>query len=419
MTERIRTVNTDNAYDKEDGMWKVKSMQKKFRESFTSDLSKWDVVTGEGTTINLSGGSLVMDSGVVANAEAYILSKETFTIPLRIMVNVGLSQRVVNQQFFIELVSVDPITLMPDGLNCAAWFFDGITATQGKHRVQGNGSIPLDSGASTVITTIGLVGLYEIEPFVDECWFHSKTLDSVSARTTSNVRHQQIPCPKCLYKIRLRWLNSGTAPASSTSASVRFVSCSDYAELTAEITAGRGQTAAGQGMGVSVIGAPTVVGGAAHDAVGTSISPVKIGAQAQNANPSGVSANGDITNIIATMIGVPIVRPYSLPESDWQYACPSAIANTTDVALRAAGGTGIRNYVTGIQVMNTGATATEIVVKDGSTVIWRGHVGASMTTMHVLRFVTPLRGTAATAMNFACIATGANVYVSAQGYQAP
>ena len=82
------------------------------------------------------------------------------------------------------------------------------------------------------------------------------------------------------------------------------------------------------------------------------------------------------------------------------------------------GAAGVRNYVTGLQLKGTNAVATEVVVKDGSTVIWRGHLSASMTRMDVITFSTPLRGTAATALNFACITPDASVYVNAQGYKA-
>ena len=36
-----------------------------------------------------------------------------------------------------------------------------------------------------------------------------------------------------------------------------------------------------------------------------------------------------------------------------------------------------------------------------------------------IQFPTPLKGTAATALNVACITTSAQVYVNAGGYQAP
>lgn len=248
-----------DGYDPQDDMLKVKSVQKKFRDSFggsSLDAAKWDSSIGTGGAIAVSGGTVTLGSGNTAGSETWILTKEVFSVPFRVSIGFTLSQRIANQSFLVEAISVDPATGLPDGLHTAALLFDGTSATSGKYRVQNSGLTPLDSGASTLPTTAS-GSIYEIEPFADECWFHGGTLDSNSGRANSYRRHQQIPDPNAFYKIRLRWLNGGTAPASNTNAVVQFIAVQDYAELTAEITAGRGQSVAGQGVGVNVISLPT------------------------------------------------------------------------------------------------------------------------------------------------------------------
>ena len=94
------------------------------------------------------------------------------------------------------------------------------------------------------------------------------------------------------------------------------------------------------------------------------------------------------------------------------------IVNTTDNVLVAAAGAGIKNYLTCLSIANASATATEVVVKDGSTVIWRGYVAANL-TLKDIPFPTPLQSTANTALNVACITTATQTYISAQGYKAP
>lgn len=246
-------------YDAADDMLKVKSVQKKFRDSFPGsslNATNWDSSIGTGGTISVTGGTLVMGSGTTANSSTSVTSKEVFTVPFRLSFQLTLSQRIANQSFYVEAISVNPVTGVPDGLHTASYLFDGTSATQAKYEVQNSGLTRLTSGASTVVTTAG-TGIYEIEPFSDEAWFHAGTLDSTAGRANSYRRHQQIPDPNALYKIRLRWLNGGTAPASNTNATLQFVACQDYAELTAEITAGRGQVVAGQAVGVAVVSMPT------------------------------------------------------------------------------------------------------------------------------------------------------------------
>ena len=172
------------------------------------------------------------------------------------------------------------------------------------------------------------------------------------------------------------------------------------------------------GRGLFITGTSQVQGATAHDGVAAG-NPVRMGARAVTSNYTAV-ASGDVADAVCTVVGARIIKPYSIPEADWQYAAGAGgIINTTDVAARAAQAAGIRNYVTGIQVRNTNAVSTEFVIKDGATVIWRTQLPASMSGSQCVTFVTPLRGAAATAINIACITTGAAVYVNLQGYSAP
>lgn len=108
-----------------------------------------------------------------------------------------------------------------------------------------------------------------------------------------------------------------------------------------------------------------------------------------------------------------LMKPYGLPETDWQFA-----GLITTVAATAARAAGVRNYVTAVQYQNTSATASEIQIQDEATVIWRGQAAASMAQPAVVLLPTPLRGTAATALNVQLITTGTNTFVNLQGYQA-
>lgn len=129
--------------------------------------------------------------------------------------------------------------------------------------------------------------------------------------------------------------------------------------------------------------------------------------------------SGQSVRKIGTVDGRQIVRLNSIPENEWQYAAASGgITNTSDVVLQAAAGSGIKNYLTGLSIANANATATEVVVKDGSTVIWRMYLAANA-PIQSIKFVTHLQSTANAALNVACITTGSQTYVNAQGYKAP
>ena len=85
-------------------------------------------------------------------------------------------------------------------------------------------------------------------------WFFSRAADSTAGRANSFVRHTQIPNPNLKYKIQIRVKNLAVKPVSSTTLTSQFINASDYAELTAEITAGRGGSTPGQAIATNPVG---------------------------------------------------------------------------------------------------------------------------------------------------------------------
>ncbi len=411
-------------YDPVEDLLKVTSTQKKWRDGFATaalDSRKWTSQVAAGGVISVASGALTLSSGANANDETWILSTETFSVPFRVSVGLTLSQRIANQSFYIEAVSIDRDSGQPDGLHMLGLLFDGVTATQAKYEVQTGGMTRLTSGASTIPTTAAS-GVYELEAFVDEAWFHGATMDATTARANSYRRHQQIPDPNALYRVRLRWLNGATAPASSTNAVISCLTVQDYAELTAEITAGRGQAVAGQAMAVQVTGSASgssavFVQGAAVRGAAASGNPVYI-ATGGSANPAAVTTGRNV-DLMATLIGALVTKPYSIPEADWLFASALAgISTGADTVIRAAVASN-RQYLTGLQLQNLGTAASEVQVKDGATVIWRVSLPATMATPVTFDFPTPLRATTNTALNVQAVTASSAVVVNAQGYQAP
>ena len=157
-------------------------------------------------------------------------------------------------------------------------------------------------------------------------------------------------------------------------------------------------------------------GTAAHDAA-ISGNPVRIAGRAMTADYTSV-ASGDTADILCDTKGKIINLPFALHENHWQYA-GAAITDTADDVVKASAGAGLRNYITSLTVTNSHATVGTVVeVKDGSTVIHRGYA-APAGGGYAVTFPTPLKGTAATAINVANITTGSNTYVSMSGYTAP
>lgn len=139
---------------------------------------------------------------------------------------------------------------------------------------------------------------------------------------------------------------------------------------------------------------------------------------------TGLDANGAIWDIL-TAPSVTLFQEKMLPTTRWSYsAAASGISNTTTaVTIKAADAT-LSNYITSIQI-SSGAlgAAGEYVIRDGAggTVLWRILIGTGGLVGGLsIHLGTPLKGTAATLLEFAALTasiTGA-VYFNAQGFVA-
>ena len=232
-------------------------------------------------------------------------------------------------------------------------------------------------------------------------WVNSAGLNAASIGTsaispiTSTAVITQFPRKALYFRARVSAYGSGTVSVVGT------LSKSPVAQL-----------------GTVVLAGVSTVGGALSEGTAATTSPVLVGLEARTSSKTSV-ANASAVRPIATVDGRLVTRLNSIPENEWQYAASSGgITNTSDVVLAGAQGANIKNYLTGLSIANANATATEVVVKDGSTVIWRMYLAANAPIQNI-KFTTPLQSTANTALNVACITTGSQTYVNAQGYKAP
>lgn len=168
-------------------------------------------------------------------------------------------------------------------------------------------------------------------------------------------------------------------------------------------------------MNATVVGSGnfTMVGPGAHSAA-SSGNPVRVAGRVNTAVDTTLVA-GDTSDLFVSSAGQLVQKPYASAELDWQYT--GVLTTTTAQAVRAAGAAGVRNYVTGLQYQNTNATTTTVLVLDGATLIAQYNAPGNMAAPAVIGFATPLRGTAATALNVNCGTAAASLQVNVQGYQ--
>lgn len=157
-----------------------------------------------------------------------------------------------------------------------------------------------------------------------------------------------------------------------------------------------------------------IVGNVAHSSA-SSGNPVRIAGRVNTAVDTTLVA-GDVSDLFISSSGQLVIKPFATADLDWQFF-GTLITNTATPAA-AARAAGIRNYVSAVTVQNTNATPTTFIILDGATTIFTISLPASMALPVTIEFPTPLRGTAATALNVNCGTTGANVLTNMQGFQA-
>lgn len=127
-------------------------------------------------------------------------------------------------------------------------------------------------------------------------------------------------------------------------------------------------------------------------------------------NPA-TGTSGRQRSALGTLIGAQVVKPYTIPGAAWD---ASLVATSTAADLIAAAGSGLRRYVTAIQVTNTGTADADLTILDGTVVRWVMPLPPKVPTS--FEFPVEFLTTANTAIRVSATGT---VRINAQGYTAP
>lgn len=162
----------------------------------------------------------------------------------------------------------------------------------------------------------------------------------------------------------------------------------------------------------AVSGTVTIAGQGAESAAAAG-NAVRVGGRVRNTADTTL-ATGDAADHTMTTAGQVLVKSGGLTESAWN--ANIALTTTAAVALAAAAGTALKRHITGLQAINTGASAVDLIVLDGATERWRMTLPPNVPVDFGFG-ETHLIATANTALNVNLSAAG-TVRVNAQGYTA-
>lgn len=132
-----------------------------------------------------------------------------------------------------------------------------------------------------------------------------------------------------------------------------------------------------------------------------------------------VDADGDVARLYCADDGVLYTRSIPAHPADYINENTTTItSSTSDTSIASAGGSGVRVYLTGVFIANKSATATHVLIKDGSGGSTKVVLPAAANEGGaVAYFNPPLRGSANTAWHAACAHSVDSVYITPIGYK--
>lgn len=246
--------STTSTWGRQSSIGTIQNENQTFKDDFTGsslDSTAWTVTQSDGSTgYSVANNKLSITSGTTNGAYIALTSVQTFTVPFRVQVILSASQRIANNNFYIEMVNAAGTqvaalgtTAASTGVTQVAYAFTSTTATNGNVVAQNNGVKATADTASTVATTANY-SVYELECRGDVVDYATRTTDVAAASSLNSVmRNRTILVPGKAYYLQLRSYNSGV-PASNTTWNIESVLVQDVTKTVVEISGGRGNTAA-------------------------------------------------------------------------------------------------------------------------------------------------------------------------------
>jgi hypothetical protein len=229
--------------------------------------SNWTVTQkgGTATTYSVANSLLTINAQTQANDYIAFTSTKTFTLPFRVQFLMSASQRIANNNLYLELVNASGITTtalattaVTSGTTQVAYAMTSTTATTGNVVAQNQGVKSTADTAVTIATTASY-SVYEIDGYIDAVDFSTRTTDVASAQAAnSTMRQRTVLDPGEAYYVQIRSLNSATAPASNTAFNIEAVVIQNTTDTVVAVSGGRGNNAADRAVPVTVENTTTV-----------------------------------------------------------------------------------------------------------------------------------------------------------------
>lgn len=240
----------------------------KWRDDFSGNAlsGNWEVLNlGNGQVLEVANSELKLSAGLIANSTTVIRTKKSFSIPCRVFFIYYLSQRIVNQEFYLEVVD-------SSGSHYARFLLS--QASTGTAIIQhANAGFPGTPQAISILNSNAYTTL-ELDMGIDELKFCCRQLDNNAFRQNSIPRNRRLPDPNLEYFIQIRAINLNLPPSNNTNLFLESISYQSVELISTDVTASRAGNLASESIPVRVVSSIDVSGSVSiSDGGGNNIEP--------------------------------------------------------------------------------------------------------------------------------------------------
>ena len=395
----------------------VGGMRQLWRDDFPGvviDPDKWSTVVDPGMTVSVSNSLVTIAPNAAAAyvGETVLVGTRRLTAPVRAVLGLKTAAaRVVGQYVFFELVAVNADgTLDENNRISFGNQISSTTATAWSYTTVADGEVVSANVGSLANLTNTAGALAEIVIDNEEVTIATGLMNA--GRAIGGISLQtNLPDPMREYVVRIRIGTDATYTGAGANVILYHVLALDYAEVSAEVTGGRGLSPSSQSVPV------TAQGPVAAGATATAVNPTIAGVLARNANPTALS-NNQGSYRFGDLAGRSVVQLGSIPQlQDQNRQVLTASTETTLIAAVAS----VRHVLHTLVIANlSAANAVQVDLRDTTS----GTIRITATVPAGQTVVLPIPdgwAQAAVNTNWTAQATGTspNVAVCAKSFRLP
>lgn len=248
--------------------------------------TEWNILQqGTGMVVSVASSIMSIAAGTTASDQTIVRCTNKFKIKSYTRFIVQLSQRIANQNIYLELTN-------EAGTTFARYDFNGTSATTVQCQT-GAGGVN-NTALSVTCPTTASYGTFDIYADTQDVVFSSTASNSNSVKSGIASFDRLILDPDEYYYMQVRVANGATAPASSTTVNVDAVVLQDLTGVKVDVIRGDGTAALTNAAPVQVVNAPSVAQSGTWTLRNNIFYNDSTTAQAANATLTGTSRDGGL-----------------------------------------------------------------------------------------------------------------------------